>query len=221
MIFTALCCYTTSGRRFALLQAISRIRSAHASRTLFRCPLYNSDPVTKDLGTNRMAISSAQGTLRATAQLGLYLYLGRQRHRSFPRHVSFSAVSLLFMGYFLFIRIAQISCVHTLLPFHFVSPNASPAPRFWRSRQIWLNTQGTFVFSLFSLRKKDVSHLGWAAHKSVDQFWRSFLCLTLILLQHFLHLAGYHRLSPNALLRSSRHALWVSGRKLLFAAYNL
>jgi hypothetical protein len=139
----------------------------------------------------------------------------------FPRHVSFSAVSLLFMGYFLFIRIAQISCVHTLLPFHFVSPNASPAPRFWRSRQIWLNTQGTFVFSLFSLRKKDVSHLGWAAHKSVDQFWRSFLCLTLILLRHFLHLAGYHRLSPNALLRSSRHALWVSGRKLLFASYNL
>jgi hypothetical protein len=103
MIFTALCCYTTSGRRFALLQAISRIRSAHASRTLFRCPLYNSDPVTKDLGTNRMAISSAQGTLRATAQLGLYLYLGRQRHRSF------SSTCFLFGGFLV---------VHGVFPFH-------------------------------------------------------------------------------------------------------
>ncbi|PMD38890.1 hypothetical protein L207DRAFT_46283 [Hyaloscypha variabilis F] len=83
----------------------------------------------------------------------------------FPRHVSFSAVSLLFMGYFLFIRIAQRSCVHTLLPFHFVSPNASPAPRFWRSRQIWLNSQGTFVFSLFFFAQKRCVSLGWAAHK--------------------------------------------------------
>ena len=175
------------------MQAIFRIRSAHASRTLFRCPLYNSDPVTKDLGTNRMAISSAQDTLRATAQLGLYLYLGGNDIDPFSRHVSFSVVSLMFMGVFLSIRIAQISCVHTRLPFHFFSPMLR---RHLDSGGLVNSAQRAWHLCIFliSLRQKDVSHLGWAAHKSVDQFWRSFLCLPSILLRHLLHLAGYHRL---------------------------
>jgi len=128
----------------------------------------------KDLGTIRMAISSAQGTLRATAQLDLYLYLGRQWHRLFSLICSlFGGFSFLCPGViFIPIRIAQTSCVHTLLPFHFFLPTLHQYLNSWRSFVNYGWKQGTFVFPRFLCAKKDASHLGWVAHKS-NQLWRS------------------------------------------------
>ncbi len=81
MIFTALSCYTTPGGLLHRKPYFAFDLATHASRTLFdqflECPCTIAAGQ-KDLGTIRMAISSAQGTLRATAQLDLYLYLGRQ-----------------------------------------------------------------------------------------------------------------------------------------------
>jgi hypothetical protein len=95
-----------------------------SSATSLRCLLYNNGPVTKDIGTIRMAISSAQGTLRATAQLDLYLYLGGNDIDPFSLNffLFFFGGFLVGMskGYFHFNT--QTSCVHAPLPLHFFLP---------------------------------------------------------------------------------------------------
>jgi hypothetical protein len=90
------------------------------------------------------------------------------------------------------IRIAQTSCVHTPLPFHFFLPTLRQHLDSGGHSSIMAERKAP-LYSPFLCTKKDVSHLGWVAHKSVDQFWR-FEGLPLILLRHFLHPAGYHRL---------------------------
>jgi hypothetical protein len=126
-----------------------------------------------------MTISSAQGTLRATAQLDLYLYLGQQLHRRF------SLVSLLFFfggflvgmskGHFHFDT--QTSCVHTPLPLHFFLPTFHQRFDPWRSsvnHESWLNARYLCI-SPFSIAPKKMCLVWeWVGHKSVNQFWRFF-----------------------------------------------
>lgn len=110
----------------------------------------------KDLGTIRMAISSAQGTLRATAQLDLYLYLGRQWHRPF------SLICFLFGGFLVFMSLgyfhfdphcADILCSHTSA-ISLLLANASPIPELLEVIcQLWLNARYLCI-SPFSMRKK-------------------------------------------------------------------
>jgi hypothetical protein len=214
MIFTALCCYTTSRGLlhcrpyFAFDRSISQ--SMHldgSSATSLRCLLYNNGPVTKDIGTIRMAISSAQGTLRATAQLDLYLYLGGNDIDPFSLNFffSFSAGFSLACQRVIFISIRRHLvfthlCHYTSSCRRFTSTSI-PEGRLSIMRAGWM--QGTFV-SPFSIAPKKTCLVwdGWTISQSISS--GDSLRLPWILLRQLLHLAGYHRLRHELLLLSFR-----------------
>ncbi|KAE9372071.1 hypothetical protein N431DRAFT_235791 [Stipitochalara longipes BDJ] len=121
MIFTALCCYTTSGGLLHCRPYFAFDRRMHLER--FSDALCTIATRSQKISTRIEWQFLQRGVhyerLRSSVCTCTW---GGNDIDPFSRHVPFSAVSLMFMGYFLSIRIAQISCVHTLLRFHFVSP---------------------------------------------------------------------------------------------------